>query len=279
MRLGIFARTFPRATLGETFDAVAATGLETMQFNMALTGGPSMPDTIPAELAARVATAAADRALGIAAVSGTYNMAHPDTTVRDDGLRRLGVLLAAAAMLGTRIVTLCTGSRDSTDMWRRHPDNTTPAAWRAMLASVEAAVTLAETHDVTLAFEPEHTNVVDSAAAGRHLLDDIASPHLRVVIDPANLIDARGLGRQADTLRAAFELLGDDIVLAHAKDVTRGGAIVAAGRGDLDYELYLALLAQTGRPVPLILHGLDEDEVPASIAFVRTAEGRAVTAP
>ena len=44
---------------------------------------------------------------------------------------------------------------------------------------------------------------------------------------------------------------------------------LAAGRGELDYRAYLALLARTGRDVPLILHGLDEREVPGSIAFLR----------
>ena len=138
-----------------------------------------------------------------------------------------------------------------------------------MLASVEAALALAEAHGVTLAFEPEHNNVVDSAAAGRRLLDELRSPHLRVVIDAANLLTGPDLDRQDEILREAFELLGDELVLAHAKDVRRDGAIVAAGRGELDYGAYLALLAQTGRDVPLILHGLDEREVPGSIAFLR----------
>jgi hypothetical protein len=42
---------------------------------------------------------------------------------------------------------------------------------------------------------------------------------------------------------------------------------VAAGRGDLDYALYLALLDGSG--VPLILHGLAEEEVAASVTFLR----------
>lgn len=271
MQLGIFAKTFSRPSLPETLDGVVGSGLQTMQFNMALTGGPSLPDQIAAELATRIRTEAGSRGLTIAAVSGTYNMAHPDVAVRSDGLRRLGVLVAAARALGTGIVTLCTGSRDATDMWRRHPDNGTPEAWRDMLASVEAALPLAEAHDVSLAFEPEHNNVVDSAAAGRRLLDEIRSPHLRVVIDPANLFDGPDLDHQGDTLREAFELLGDDLVLAHAKDVQRGGAIVAAGQGDLDYDLYLALLAQTGRDVPLIMHGLAESDVRAGVAFLQAA--------
>jgi sugar phosphate isomerase/epimerase len=155
----------------------------------------------------------------MAAVSGTYNMAHPDAAARADGQRRLDALIAATAGLGTPVVTLCTGTRDATDMWRRHPDNCTPEAWRDMIASIEAALTAAEAHNVTLAFEPEHSNIVNSAAAGRRLLDEIRSPCLRVIIDPANLFDGGDLDRQRDTLREAFQMLGDDLVLAHAKDL------------------------------------------------------------
>jgi sugar phosphate isomerase/epimerase len=274
MDLGIFARTFNRPSLTETLDAVRDSRLRTMQFNMALTGGPSLPEAIPDELAGEIRRATADRGLRMAAVSGTYNMAHPDAGVRADGGRRLGVLIAAAPSLGTGVVTLCTGSRDATDMWRRHPDNTTPEAWRDMLAAVEAAVGAAEAHDVAVAFEPEHNNVVNSAAAARRLLDEMRSPRLRVVIDAANLFEGGDLDRQRDTLREAFELLGNDLALAHAKDVRDDGRIVAAGRGDLDYEQYLALLSAAGGDVPLIMHGLAEAEVADSRAFLQAALAR-----
>jgi sugar phosphate isomerase/epimerase len=72
-------------------------------------------------------------------------------------------------------------------------------------------------------------------------------------------------------LRQAFEELGDDLALAHAKDVRHDGTMVAAGQGDLDYGLYLELLAEHDRSVPVVLHGLTEAEVPGSIAFVRAA--------
>src|SRR4051794_23571333 len=228
-----------------------------MQFNPALAEAGSAPEA--------VRTAADARGLTTAAVSGTYNMADPDPAARAQGARRLAAIIACAPALGTRIVTLCTGTRDAGDMWRRHPANGAPEAWRDMRASVEAAVGVAEAHGVTLAFEPEHANVVSSAAAGRRLLDEIRSPHLRVVLDPANLVE--DLDRPGDTLREAFDLLGDDVVLAHAKDVRRDGTFAAAGRGELDYPLYLALLEPTR--VPLILHGLAEEEVGASVAFLR----------
>jgi len=138
-----------------------------------------------------------------------------------------------------------------------------------MLNSVEAALTSAEPHDVTLAFEPEHNNVVNSATAGRRLLDEMRSPHLKVVIDPVNLLDGPGLEHQADTLGEAFDALGDDLVLAHAKDLRADGTIAPAGRGRLDYARYLHLLTGAAPAIPLILHGLPEDQVPNSVTFLR----------
>jgi len=211
----------------------------------------------------------------MAAVSGTYNMAHPDATVRNAGRRRLGALIAVARTMGTCLVTLCSGSRCVEDMWRLHPDNATPEAWREMRASIEAALGAAETHGVTLGFEPEHNNVVNDAAAGRRLLDELGSPpRLKVVLDPANLLPAGHLERQADTLKSAFELLGDDLALAHAKDVTDDGTIVAAGRGALDYDLYISLLRLVPRDVAVVMHGLSEAEVPGCRAFIQTALAR-----
>ena len=54
----------------------------------------------------------------------------------------------------------------------------------------------------------------------------------------------------------------------------RDGTIVAAGRGDLDNELYLTLLASAGGDVPLILHGLAEHEVGQSVDFLRATLAR-----
>ena len=158
-------------------------------------------------------------------------------------------------------------------MWRRHPDNGTPRAWREMLATMQQALQTAEEHDVTLAFEPEINNVVGSAKKGRRLLDEMRSPRLKVVMDAANLFDAedsaRRLSRSEEILAEAFELLGDDIVLVHAKDVRDSGEVVAAGKGDLDYDLYLRHLSGAGYGGPLVMHGMAEEQVEGSLAFLR----------
>jgi sugar phosphate isomerase/epimerase len=272
MRLGIFAKTFARPSVEETFDAVHAHSLDAVQFNMSVTGLASLPDSIPADLATAVSGAARARDLDIAAVSGTFNMAHPDPEARASGLRRLAVLAEACGPLGTGVITLCTGTRDPENMWRRHSENTTREAWQDMRASIVEAIAIAERHDVVLAIEPEISNVVDSPAAARRLLDEIRSPRLQVVIDAANLFDAddpaRRLSNTRSVLSEAFDLVGDDIVLAHAKDVRADGSFAAAGRGDIDWAHYLTLLDASGYTGALIMHGLDEADVAGSTAFL-----------
>jgi sugar phosphate isomerase/epimerase len=51
--------------------------------------------------------------------------------------------------------------------------------------------------------------------------------------------------------------------------VRTSGEVVAAGKGDLDYDLYLKHLSEAAYRGPLILHGLGEEEVEGSVAFLR----------
>jgi sugar phosphate isomerase/epimerase len=270
--IGIFAKTFSRPTVEENLDAVADHGLAVVQYNLACAGLPSLPERIDPQLAQRIGAAAAARGITIAAVSGTFNMIDPVRERRDAGLRRLGRLAGACALLGTRIITLCTGTRDPDDMWRGHPANSRADAWTDLLTVMEPALAIAEQHDLWLAIEPETANVVDSPVKARRLLDELRSRRLKIIIDPANLFRVETLRHQRALLRVAFDLLAPDMVLAHAKDVRIvDGAIhhVPAGTGLLDYRHYLTLLRQV--PVPLIVHGLAETEVARSLAFLREA--------
>lgn len=92
-------------------------------------------------------------------------------------------------------------------------------------------------------------------------------------MDGANVFPAGTLDRQHEILDAAFDLLGDDIVLAHAKDISVDGEAghEAAGTGLLDYSYYVKLLKQCGYAGPLVLHSLSEAQVPACVAYVKVA--------
>ena len=271
MKIGIFSRTFVRPTLEEVLDVVSSYAFDAVQFGMECAGVPDMPDHIEDALCDRIREAMTARRIDMAALSGTFNMIHPDMQERDRGMRSLRVLAAACRRLDTSIITLCTGTRDPGYMWRRHPENDSAEAWAALVTSMEQAVRIAEEHRVTLAFEPEVNNVVDSAEKARRLLDEIGSPHLKIVIDGANLFHTGELARMHEILDHAFEILGEDIVMAHAKDLNRDGDAghIAAGTGLLDYDHYTGLLRDMEFTGALILHSLEEAQVEESLAFVR----------
>lgn len=273
MHLGIFAKTYARPTVEEVFDAVTADGFAAAHVNLASAGLPSLPESIEHALLTRIRTAAETRGIAIETLSGTFNMIHPDPAVRRHGLDRLRVLAAACAGLGTRIVTLCTGTRDPENMWRRHPANDSDAAWQDLIASMSDAAAIAAQHGIQLGIEPEPGNVVKDAALARRLLDELGSAALGIVLDPANLIEGVPPDRIEATIDDAFALLSDRIVSAHGKDRDANGAVVPPGRGVVPWLRFLAGLETAGFPGPLILHGLEEADVPDSVAFLRGTSG------
>jgi sugar phosphate isomerase/epimerase len=271
-RLGIFAKTFPGTTAAAVLTAARDAGYGCVQFNLACCGLPSMPDAIPPGLAADIAAASARTGVRIAALSGTYNMIHPDSVVRGQGLRRLEVLLMEARGMGTSIVTLCTGTRDPADQWRRHPDNDTPEAWADLLVEMAKAAALAERFGVDLGIEPEHANVVSSARLAARLLREIPSPRLRIVLDPANMVEDADTD-QPRLFAEASDLLGDRIAMAHAKDRDAAGTVVPAGTGIIDFDSFFAALARVGFAGPVVTHGLAAEDAAAVARFLRAKIG------
>jgi sugar phosphate isomerase/epimerase len=271
MDIGIFSKTFARPTLGAVLDAVAEHGVHAVQFNLSCAGVEEIPDVIAPTLVATIRQEMAARGITMSAISGTFNMIHPDMAERQAGLRRLRTLAAACESLGTSVITLCTGTRNPESMWRSHPDNGSEDAWRDLVVSMHETAAIAEEYGVTMAFEPEVSNVIDSAQRARRLLDEIGSPYLKVVMDGANIFHQGELPHMTAILTEAFDLLGNDIALAHAKDLTEDGHAgnAAAGTGLLDYDLYVRLLHESGYKGALVLHGLSEAQTPGCIEFLR----------
>jgi sugar phosphate isomerase/epimerase len=268
MRLGIFAKTFAGSDPLTVLQAAKGAGYASVQYNMACSGLPAMPDTLSDAQVAAVAQASAASGVAIAAVSGTYNMIHPDPAVRATGLRRLGVLIDQAAAMGTGMVTLCTGTRDAEDQWRHHPDNASPEAWRDLLDEMGKACALAEVKGVKLGVEPELANVIDNAASARRLIDGLQSPALAIVLDPANLFEVAPLAQQREILSHAVDLLSDRIAMAHAKDRDSLGGFATAGQGVVDFPHFITRLRAAGFDGDLVTHGLTAAEAPSVAAFL-----------
>ncbi|NEJ69706.1 TIM barrel protein [Rhizobium phaseoli] len=273
MKLGIFAKTFDGSEPSTVLNSVAQAGFTAAQYNMACSGLPPMPETITEAQARSVAEAARSGGVEIVAVSGTYNMIHPDPALREVGLRRLATLAERCAGMSTGLITLCTGTRDPIDQWKVHADNDTPAAWRDLLEAMEAAVAIAERYNVDLGIEPELANVVNSAEKAHRLITALKSPRIKIVLDPANLFEVATLNEQRRTVSSAIDLLADRIVMAHAKDRNPDGSFATAGKGVLDYGHYLGRLKAIGFSGSLVTHGLSASEAAGAATFLKGALG------
>jgi sugar phosphate isomerase/epimerase len=269
MQLGIFAKTFDGKSPGIVLPQAKAAGFNVAQYNMACSGLASMPDGISDAVIADIKAARQSSGITLNALSATYNMIHPDVATREKGHRRLAVIAESAQALDIPLITLCTGTRDATDQWKHHPDNTNVEAWRDLIQSMQTAITLADRYNVNLGIEPELANVINSATKARELIDQLKSPRLKIIFDPANLFETETVAEQRRIVSSALALLSSDIAMAHAKDRTTSGEFVAAGTGVLDYPHFLSELKQSGFDGPLITHGLNAAEAPAVSAFLK----------
>ena len=241
------------------------------------TGRIEIPDRIPTA-ALDAAARSADRFdLPIEVINGTFNMAHPDEDVRREGIRRFALLTEAAEILGAKYISLCSGTRFEEHLWTYSPENHTPAAWNAMLDTIQRAVELAERRDITLAIESEASNIIDTPENARRVMDEVGSDHLKMILDCANLFH---VGRAhpeyvQETIAHAFDLFGDDIVIAHGKDIREGDGIdfCGTGRGIVDFPFTAQMLKKYGYAGDMFLHGIyDEADMPYALAHWKAAE-------
>jgi sugar phosphate isomerase/epimerase len=274
VKLGVFAKTYERSSVDEAFAAAAGDGFSCVQFNLACSGLETLPrDLVPERISVEINHAARRHDIEIVAVSGTFNMAHPLATVRDDGVQGLKNLIAWAAASKVPIVTLCTGSRDAADMWRVHPENGSPQAWQDMLETLTQALGAAEAAGIILAVEPEPANVISDASCARRLLDTVGSPSLKIILDPANLVKLQAPNGDREGLARAIDLLVADTILVHAKDRRADGSVCPAGEGIVEFLPFLGRLQRAGYNGPLVVHGISENEVPTAVHHLRSTLG------
>jgi len=132
MTPGVFARTYAAKYPGDLFARIRADGFSAVQFNLSCAGLAALPETFPPGIGKSIARAAGEAGLALCALSGTYNMAHPDMAQRKRDRSGFENVMRVARDMDVSLVSLCTGSRDVANMWRAHPDNGSGEAWSAL---------------------------------------------------------------------------------------------------------------------------------------------------
>lgn len=270
MEIGVFSKTYETSDLRDTYRRMTGQGIYHTQFNLANAGLATLPENIRDEDIEYIRKLTEEFGITIDAITGTFNMIDPDEEARRKGCSQLAVQCRIARELNIPMVTLCTGSKNPESKWKWHDDNLKRASWDDLMRSTEAVLKYAEDNHVYLGVETEASNIVNTPARARKYLDTVGSPWLKIIMDGANLFCPRQVPDMKNVLSEAFDLLGGDIVLAHAKDFSLDGALsfVAAGQGILDFPYYIGLLKKSGYDGALIMHGLSEQQVPESMRFL-----------
>lgn len=274
MNLGMYSIEIRRPSVSELFAAIREKGFSEVQFDFTSVGDKQMPDSIHPALLREIYEHAQRNGVDIVAVNGTYNMIHPDVDQRNIGLQRFEIIAQVCQYLHCRFVTLCTGSRDPVNMWHFHRDNNTPQAWDDMMGSMEQALRIAERYNLILGIECEASNCVNSPVKARKVLDHFQSDRLKIIMDVANLFQ-NGQARRKNVrpvIDNAFELLGEDIYIAHGKDIRENDSLqfTHAGNGIVDFPYFLGKLREYNYTGGMLLHGVEnEADFEAGVDFIR----------
>ncbi|WP_028549517.1 sugar phosphate isomerase/epimerase family protein [Paenibacillus sp. UNC451MF] len=171
--------------------------------------------------------------------------------------------LRMAKHFGTAIVATEVGVPD-TDQYDRYS--------KRLKSAVQELVEEAEKWGAFIGLEAANRHLIGSAPQLAELIDEFPSSNIGVVIDPVNLMTQDNFERQHEVMQEAFRLLGNRIVSVHAKDMKLNEAgkltTVSAGRGMLDYGMFMDLVRQHKPLVHMTLEGVDMENMDFSREYV-----------
>ena len=196
---------------------------------------------------------------------GVYtNLIHPDPTERKANLAYFEAMMQVGRAMGVRTLVTEAGHYLA-DKPAAVPYDFREDVWKTMVATGKQLAALAERHEVTVLFEAFYRGFFATAKRTRLFLQEVGSPRLRALLDPANLLEL-------NDLEEMFQQLGPWIDCLHAKDrklhVDRG---VPAGQGDLDYRKFVALAAEHAPHAPLILEYVGLADYKQAMAHLQAA--------
>jgi len=210
----------------------------------------------------------------------TFNI-HPDETQRRKNNKYVAEQCEAAERIGCTMVTTHTGTCSTESAVAPHPDNWTLATWRKSVAAVRQILKDSAGMKVPLGIEAVNMTAMNNPRAHLRLIEEIGDPRVGVCLDPVNMIHLGTYLRNTELIQECFELLGDHIVAAHAKDTwvlpDRMSAYiteVAPGKGILDYETYLVGLSRLKKTVALIIEHIPDDQYAGAKKFIEDTAAR-----
>ena len=206
------------------------------------------------------------------------NIIHPDPQEREKAHRLHIQAVEMAERLGMSFILTHTGGRSGDNKDRPHPLNHPRATWEMSVAAVKKLLRDTSGSSVGLAFEAVNSCNNNTPQSHLRLKQDVGDDRVKTVLDPANMLHPGTIFRTTELLDQCFDLLGEEILYAHAKDKVWNEMLphfegVALGEGMMDYETYLARLSRMEYPRVLYIEHLpDESYAPSKKHIEETAK-------
>ena len=180
------------------------------------------------------------------AVLGCYlNLANPNPEKLSAIQEKYKAHIRFASHLGCGVVGTETGAPN--EEYKAVPECHGKEALDAFIRNLAPVVEYAENMGVLVAIEPVYKHIVWNPDRAREVLKAIASPNLRIILDPVNLLDLSNYKTQRDVFKDAIEKLHEDIAVVHIKDYLveeSGLKSVGAGKGRMEYDEILSFIAK-----------------------------------
>lgn len=280
LQLGLRAHDYGKNVSPEELaEILAAYNLASIQLALAkaLSGSPG-PGALSPGYARRIRQILEERRIAVAVLGCYINPVHPDPELRERQLRSFEEHLRFVRDFGCALVGTETGSCNGDCSF--HPDTEKPATFDLLCRSLERLIKTAEKCGSIVAIEAvadQHT--VSGVEKMGQVLRRLASPALKVIYDPVNLIPNAGLNEsQEQFFTRAFDTFGDEIAAIHAKDFRceggRKNGALSAGAGDLDYKALLRIVNERKPGIDILLEDSNPAKVKEAMAFLQnTAAG------
>lgn len=206
------------------------------------------------------------------AVLGCYlNLANPNEEKLKSVTERYLSHIRFASILGCGVVGTETGNPNETYTYeegRSHSEE----ALETFITNLRPVVEYAEKMGVILAIEPVFTHIVCNPLRARKVLDEIASPNLRIILDPVNLLHISNYQNREAIVKEAIEVLGDDVAVVHIKDfrVEEGRLLsVTAGTGMMDYTDIIRFIKKEKPYIHVTLENTNPDNAVWAKEFIQ----------
>ena len=270
--IGIRAHDIEAENLQQLAAQVAAKGLSAIQLALAksISTFSTSTGTLSPGYGQYVKSIFQQQDVHIAVLGCYINMIHPDLLERQQQLERFKEHIRYAREFGCSVVGTETGSVIPSLGYSE--ENFTEQSYAQVLKSVRELVAEAEKFGVIVGIEGGINHPIHTPRRMKRLLEDVQSPNLQVIYDPANFISIDNVHNQEVIIEEAIELFGDNIVIVHAKDfLIKNGEIVMVpvGTGQLNYDALFKQLKQRKPFVNILLENTREPHIASSIQYLQ----------